>query len=139
MTPGRGLLQLTLRGTDQARLTSFSESIYSILEAVPAKSGIRVKIRKTDVFPLTVNDAELFETIRAVLRERDMDYQILDEPFRWSEDFGCYSAIAPSFMAGIGAGKDVPPLHDPGYDFPDALHEMICRPLTAIMENIADN
>ena len=139
VTPGRGLLQLTLRGTDQARLTSFSESIYSILETGPAESGVRVKVRKTDIFPLTVNDDDLFESIHAVLKAGGMDYHILEEPFRWSEDFGCYSAVAPSFMAGIGAGEYAPPLHDPAYDFPDALQEFICRPLTAMLENIAAN
>jgi metal-dependent amidase/aminoacylase/carboxypeptidase family protein len=40
---------------------------------------------------------------------------------RPSEDFGAFSATTRTALFFLGAGQDCPPLHNPAYDFPDAL------------------
>ena len=47
--------------------------------------------------------------------------EVLKVPFRWSEDFGRLTALAEGALFGIGAGEGTPALHNPAYDFPDAL------------------
>jgi metal-dependent amidase/aminoacylase/carboxypeptidase family protein len=42
-------------------------------------------------------------------------------PMRGSEDFGLFGKGARSAMFFLGAGVDHPMLHNPDYDFPDAL------------------
>jgi metal-dependent amidase/aminoacylase/carboxypeptidase family protein len=44
-------------------------------------------------------------------------------PFKWGEDFGCFTQRYPGAFLGLGAGEDLPALHNPDYDFPDALLE----------------
>ena len=49
--------------------------------------------------------------------------QVVDAPFRWSEDFGRFTAVAEGALFGLGAGEKTIDLHDPDYDFPDELIE----------------
>jgi metal-dependent amidase/aminoacylase/carboxypeptidase family protein len=46
---------------------------------------------------------------------------------RASEDFGRFRSVAPSAMFLLGAGEDAPALHNPDYDFPDALTPIAAR------------
>jgi metal-dependent amidase/aminoacylase/carboxypeptidase family protein len=49
-------------------------------------------------------------------------YIIMNEPMRWSEDFGQFTAIAKQgAMFALGAGENTPQLHNPDYDFNDHL------------------
>jgi metal-dependent amidase/aminoacylase/carboxypeptidase family protein len=42
-------------------------------------------------------------------------------PIRGAEDFGLFGSCSKSAMLFIGAGTDIPTLHNPDYDFPDEL------------------
>ena len=42
-------------------------------------------------------------------------------PMRASEDFGRFGHISNAAMFLLGAGTDMPALHNPDYDFPDEL------------------
>ena len=53
---------------------------------------------------------------------------------RASEDFGRFRRRAPTAMFFLGAGAGHPGLHNPDYDFPDALIE----PAARILERIAE-
>ena len=45
----------------------------------------------------------------------------MEEPMRWSEDFGHYLKKCHGAFFGIGAGENHPPLHTENYEYPDAL------------------
>ena len=45
--------------------------------------------------------------------------RVLDEPMRWSEDFGWYLKRVPGQFFGIGIGEDHPGLHTGDYVFDD--------------------
>jgi metal-dependent amidase/aminoacylase/carboxypeptidase family protein len=44
-------------------------------------------------------------------------------PFRWSEDFGEFTAKFPGAIFGLGFGENHPDLHTLNYDFPDEIIE----------------
>jgi metal-dependent amidase/aminoacylase/carboxypeptidase family protein len=46
---------------------------------------------------------------------------MMEDPFRWSEDFGWFTGKFRGMLFGIGAGRDHPELHNPDYDFPDEI------------------
>ncbi len=52
-----------------------------------------------------------------------LSYKKIDKPFRWSEDFSHFTLRYKGCMFGLGAGLDTPKLHNPDYDFPDAIIE----------------
>ena len=47
--------------------------------------------------------------------------QQMEHPNNWSEDFAYYTATNKGAQFGFGAGEDLPPLHNPEYDFPDEI------------------
>ena len=53
-------------------------------------------------------------------------------PMRPSEDFGRFSAEAPSAMFLLGAGESHPSLHNADYDFPDELVPVAARVLMRV-------
>jgi metal-dependent amidase/aminoacylase/carboxypeptidase family protein len=58
-------------------------------------------------------------------------------PMRWSEDFGRFGTDgAKAAMLYIGAGVTQPQLHNPDYDFPDALIPVVSGLFFGIVEDI---
>jgi len=58
----------------------------------------------------------------------------IDEPFRWSEDFGHFTSTTKGALFGIGSGKSHPSLHNHDYNFPDE----ILKTGISMMYHIAD-
>ncbi|MEP3437913.1 MAG: amidohydrolase, partial [Hoeflea sp.] len=56
--------------------------------------------------------------------------------FRWSEDFGLFGSVSKSVLFVLGAGVDTPRLHNPDYDFPDALIPIGVRLFESIARDI---
>ncbi|MCA3562510.1 MAG: amidohydrolase [Aestuariivirga sp.] len=73
-------------------------------------------------YPAGFNTAEEAALVRAVALEMGQDPAKVDMrgPFMFSEDFSAMQEVVPSCYFGLGAGPG-PMLHDPGYDFNDAL------------------
>ena len=69
-----------------------------------------------DVFPATENDATCVEKVLA-----KCSGQVLEDPMRWSEDFGHYLKCCRGAFFGIGAGEECPALHTEHYEYPDEL------------------
>ena len=68
--------------------------------------------------PIEVNTRPLVED---AWRREGLQVLPLEEPMRWSEDFGWYLGQVPGVFFGIGAGEACPGLHTPDYSFPDGL------------------
>ncbi|MEE4176328.1 MAG: amidohydrolase [Bacteroides sp.] len=121
--PGEAVVMATLRSyldPDMDKLTFMAENL---VKHLASKHKIETSIEYTEVFPATVNHPDALET---VIRAAEMNQsQILSirEPFRWSEDFGHFTAAYPGALFGIGAGKNHPGLHNNNYDFNDHLIE----------------
>lgn len=73
-------------------------------------------------YPAGFNTVEEAALVREVALELGQDPAKVDMrgPFMFSEDFSAMQEVVPSCYFGLGAGPG-PMLHDPGYDFNDAL------------------
>jgi hippurate hydrolase len=73
-------------------------------------------------YPAGFNATAEAELVRAVALDMGQDAAKVDMrgPFMFSEDFSFMQQVVPSCYLGLGAGPG-PMLHDPGYDFNDAL------------------
>ena len=61
----------------------------------------------------------------------------MNHPMRWSEDFGRFGFDgANAAMMFLGAGESHPQLHNPDYDFPDALLPLGTGLFLTIIEHI---
>ncbi len=95
----------------------------AIAENAAQADGLMLDVGFDDVFDACTNDAGLVEHFRQSAAHCQLAVEDLDTPLRFSEDFGAYGDHARSAMFFLGAGVDHPALHNPDYDFPDALIE----------------
>ena len=86
-------------------------------------NALKTAISYCEYFPATVNDVLCNDVIRHAARNAGCQQEELAKPFKWSEDFGFFTQHYAGGLFGLGSGVDQPPLHHPGYDFPDELME----------------
>lgn len=53
----------------------------------------------------------------------DLVIQNIENPFKWSEDFGYFTEKYNACYFGLGSGKDQPQLYNLDFDFPDDIIE----------------
>jgi len=84
-------------------------------------AGLEHELSWHEAFAATESDDDCVAAIEAAASQAELYARYLDEPFRWSEDFGYFTAAFKGAFFGLGSGTDQPQLHDDGYDYPDAL------------------
>lgn len=134
ITPGKASIYLTLRAFMQKDLDAL-QSVAKMLVQQLAKN-FTIKIDYKDVFPATVNHPDSFSLFKTAAAAAQLQIAEATEPFRWSEDFGHYSAITKTGFFGLGSGIDQPNLHHPMYDFPDALLPYGIEMYAAIIDTV---
>lgn len=116
VSAGSGEVCLTVRA-------HYEDDLETLIAAVSACAGrdpaIRTEISFIDVFPDTVLDTPSAEAFEALLDGEGISHRELEEPLRWSEDFGWYCREAKGVFFGVGAGEDSPALHTPEFEYND--------------------
>jgi amidohydrolase len=120
-SPGEADFMLTLRAAKEDELDLLSNMIKEKTHLICKEEKLEFDIGFTERFPSTTNHEEAVDLISGAARSLSLDISIPDEPFRWSEDFGHYLKNHKGAFFGLGAGEDVPALHNPDYDFPDEI------------------
>jgi metal-dependent amidase/aminoacylase/carboxypeptidase family protein len=72
-------------------------------------------------FASSQNNPLAMATVRHASQEADLPMVELEQGFKWGEDFGLFTQRYPGAMFGLGSGLETAALHNPDYDFPDAL------------------
>jgi amidohydrolase len=120
VAPGRGELWATLRSVTDATMASLVERAEAIIRDAAGADGLDVEIVYQDAFDSAVNAPEAVERVVRALEAEGVKWKT-GLPMRPSEDFGRFSAEAPSALFLLGAGEGHPSLHNADYDFPDTL------------------
>lgn len=113
---GEAEVRLTLRGERESEIHLLRDNILSLAGELAKEYRLGFEVSYCDAFPSTENDPVC---AKKVLDE--CGGKLLDEPMRWSEDFGHYLKRCHGAFFGIGAGTEHPPLHTEKYEYPDAL------------------
>ena len=121
VVPGRAEMWITLRSVTDAGLQELGRVFRTDVERRAAGHGLRVSFEVDDLFHACTNDDEACETMLRAAEALNMQQAAVSLPMRGSEDFGLFGHHARSAMALLGSGEDLPQLHNPDYDFPDAL------------------
>ncbi|MDA4844268.1 amidohydrolase [Hoeflea poritis] len=121
VSPAEAELWATLRTeTDDKMLDVISRAEATAARAAEA-AGVTLEISYDDIFNACENDAHVVSHMRENAGSLGLDVEDLRQPLRFSEDFGEFGKQSASAMFFLGAGHDMPALHNPDYDFPDAL------------------
>lgn len=120
-TPG----QATVMGVVRAHRTGDLDTVRTRLEQLAVKLAGESRLSHTiswhEAFAATNSDPDCVSIIELSARRAGFDVLRLEEPFRWSEDFGYFTDAYTGAFFGLGSGTSQPQLHDDGYDYPDEL------------------
>lgn len=121
VAPAEAEIWATLRTVADEQMEGLIEKASSIVRQTADIHALECCVDFTDVFLACSNDAWLIEQFRHAAADLGLSVTELDEPLRFSEDFGEYGKSARSAMFFLGAGTEHPALHNPDYDFPDEI------------------
>ena len=129
-------LWLTIRGHFGDDLEALQARLTARTRALAEADGLEVQFSVCDDFAETACAPALVESVRAACVDAGLDVQEAAEPFRWSEDFGQFAALAPIVFFGVGAGETCPALHTAAYEYPDDLLEPTSEAYFAIAQAV---
>lgn len=128
-----GRLCQTLRGHRKADIDALIRKIEARARTDCREAGMTCDFEIRDAFPDTTNDDALFDAAMRRFEAAGLPVKLLDEPMRWSEDFGWILKEVPGVYFGIGAGEDAPGLHTEGFEFDDGLIGIGARAFEALL------
>jgi metal-dependent amidase/aminoacylase/carboxypeptidase family protein len=120
-SPGYARVISTLRAYRGKDMALLADRAVETSERIAEKSGVELGIDWIQEFPPTSNDRHCVELVSETASELGLKTVSPEEPFRWSEDFGHFTALCPGAIFGIGSGTDHSALHNPDYDFPEEI------------------
>ena len=120
-TPGEGVVMGVVRAHRTSDLDRVRNELASRAGQLARDGGLEHELSWHEAFAATESDDDCVAVVEAAAAQAELDARYLDEPFRWSEDFGYFTAAFKGAFFGLGSGTDQPQLHDDGYDYPDAL------------------
>lgn len=121
VAPGEAELVATIRSEENADLEKLASYATLMVQAIAKEHQLQVEIHWTDEFLANNNDEEACQLIRKIAEKERFSIFDLKEAIRFSEDFGVFTSNFQGAMLGLGAGENMPSLHNPDYDFPDDL------------------
>jgi amidohydrolase len=121
VTPGYAEIRATLRTFQTEDMEKLIEEANSIVTKVCKKELLESGISFTEIFPATCNNEEAVRIVEECAMKNNISLKKMDQPFRWSEDFGHFLEQYKGAIFGLGAGGETPKLHNNDYDFPDEL------------------
>lgn len=121
IAPGHAKVWVTLRTRLDERMAALCTSAEQLANRIARSEGLRLSIDYHEIFVASLNAPEATAHLRAALDAEGISHDEEDLPMRASEDFGVFGHSAKSAMLFLGAGTDVPALHNPDFDFSDDL------------------
>ena len=123
VSPGQSEFGVTLRAFDNDDMNMLCQRAEKIIEAIARQRDLDFSFSYTEIYPATINNSECVEMIGKAAQKLDLPSQMMDKPFRFSEDFAYFTSTVRGAQFGIGSGENQPPLHNPEFDFPDDIIE----------------
>ncbi|MFW5725819.1 MAG: amidohydrolase, partial [Bacteroidota bacterium] len=119
--PGKAVLMATLRTFFNDDMATLKKQAEILIKNLAEEYKLIIDISWVEEFPATINNEDITEVIRKVAEDSGEEVVEIEQPFRWSEDFGHFTSRYPAVLFGIGSGEDSPGLHNNDYDFPDEI------------------
>ncbi|MFT6849981.1 MAG: amidohydrolase [Sphingobacteriales bacterium] len=135
-SPGEAVVMATLRTFSNEKLIELKSLVQTISTEIANKHEFYPKFEWVEEFAVTLNEESAFNFVEASAKANNFEISIMETPFRWSEDFGQFSAKANCCMFGLGSGINHPQLHNPDYDFPDSIIPIGINMFLGILEEI---
>lgn len=116
-------VMFTLRAFCNSEMELWKKEVVAIAYRVAAMHKLSLSVEWKEEFRATENHNEVVSHLVSVAEKNGFDHVVIQQSFRWSEDFSEYLLRYPGAFWGIGAGEECPELHHPDYNFPDEILE----------------
>jgi amidohydrolase len=137
VAPGQGEFWTTLRTLTDARMERLRAEAEALARRIAGAEGLTFSVAWSDVFASCHNAPAAVARLAAALEGEGVPHGKAGQPMLASEDFGVFGRAAPSALFLLGAGEKSPGLHNPDYDFPDALIGIGARVFLRVLRDIA--
>lgn len=123
MSASEGEVRFTVRAEREEEFEEYLTEIRRTAERMAREGKFKLDMKEIERFPATENHDDAVEKVRCMAGKLGKKVLDLQEPMRWSEDFGYYLRECEGAFFGIGDGEDYPQLHTAEYEFPDEITE----------------
>lgn len=135
VSPSSLEMGITLRAYENQDLNLLCKKAEEIIEKHAHDFALEFSHSYCEIYPATENAPECVQMITEAAKSNGLDIDQMEHPNNWSEDFAYYTATNKGAQFGFGSGEDIPPLHNPNYDFPDDLIEPAAHVFFQIYKN----
>ena len=131
---GEAEVMYTLRAFSNSTMQALLADVRDLVERRLASDyGLDCQLSLVEPFRAVENSAEHVAKIEQAALCESLSVSYISRPMRWSEDFAEYLVRWPGAFFGVGSGELQPELHNPAYDFPDAIIELTSRVLARMV------
>ena len=138
-SPGEGEIMATFRAFENDDLDTLTKMSEKIIKEEAKNYGLKYSVDWTEEFPSSINNNGCVGIVKKCSEKLNLNIIEIEEPFRWSEDFGHFLNKYKGVLFGVGSGKEHPDLHNPDYDFPDSIIKPSVELFYSITKEILDN
>lgn len=121
ISAGNGSAGFTLRTKDNESMERLKTDFTRLLDHLSGKYNIPYDLHWSHAFSSIFNHEECVELVTNAAESLSLDCTVREAPFPWGEDFGVFTEHFKGALFGLGSGTSCSALHNPDYDFPDAL------------------
>ena len=114
-----GEIRMTIRAEKERIFRDYLTDIKAEASRLAEEGGFSLETEEIEYFPATENHDAQVEKLRTTAQALQMPTVKLQNPMRWSEDFGYYLQECKGAFFGIGDGENYPQLHTSAFSFPD--------------------
>ncbi len=119
--PGEAEVMGVLRAYHDDDLATLKTVVSAEAERLAREAALECSVEWREEFAATENHDRAVRVLSAVAERHQRPCRVVEDPFRWSEDFGRYLQVWNGAFFGIGSGLRQPQLHSDTYDYPDEL------------------
>lgn len=138
VSAGFGEIHFTIRSNSNKNMDKIEADLVKLVNATAKNHQLIPEISWTQQFRANENNPKAVGIIKNAAKANNFDLFEKATPFSWGEDFGLFTKVFPGAMFGLGSGENKPALHNPDYDFPDALIPFGTKMFYEIIKEIHD-
>lgn len=121
VSAGAAEIHFTVRSDSNEQMKIIEKDLEKEAKKIAAQFNLKCQTSWTQKFYANENSVKAVEHIKKAAATHQLNYIEKETPFTWGEDFGLFTHKFSGAMFGLGSGTDSPALHNPDYDFPDAI------------------
>lgn len=127
ISAGQAEIGYTLRTWTAQELSETKIKIEQKLNDICIQENLDWKLDWFESFHSNQNNTEAVSIIESACQKLGYDFQTLEQPLDFGEDFGLFTEHYAGAMFALGAGENCPALHTVDYDYPNELLPIACN------------